>query len=291
MKITFMLFVLLGLTTLVHAQPKTPTLFIIGDSTVKTPTEGQQGWGDPIAELFDQKRIRVENRARGGRSSRTFQTEGLWDQVLSELKAGDYVLMQFGHNDASPVNDNSRARGVLRGTGPESQEVDNQLTGQHETVYTYGAYLRGYIAEIRAVGATPVVCSPVIRKRWEADGLKVQRAGGNYAAWAAEVAKQEGVAFIDLNAMSQQFYAALGPERSQAAHPLNNGKLDNTHHNNYGAAQLARLVALGLSQARVPVASELREDLGTIEPGNPQAPEQFHVAASPGFTNLRPLGD
>jgi hypothetical protein len=95
MKIAFMLIVLLqGLAGVVYAQPNNPTLFIIGDSTVKTPTAGQQGWGDPIAELFDQKRIRVENRARGGRSSRTFQTEGLWDQVLTELKPGDFVLRQ-----------------------------------------------------------------------------------------------------------------------------------------------------------------------------------------------------
>jgi hypothetical protein len=99
------------------------------------------------------------------------------------------------------------------------------------------------------------------------------------------------LAYIDLNGMSQQLYAALGPERSQAMHPLNNGKLDNTHHNNYGAMQLARLIALGLREARVPVAAQLRDDLGLIEPGKPQAAEQFKVAVSPGFTQLRPLGD
>src|SRR2546423_15538589 len=86
-----------------------PTLFLIGDSTVNTRTQGQLGWGDPIAELFDASKIRVVNRARGGRSSRTYFTEGLWDQVLGELKAGDFVLMQFGHNDRGPL---------CRGRGP-----------------------------------------------------------------------------------------------------------------------------------------------------------------------------
>ncbi|HEU4434186.1 MAG TPA: GDSL-type esterase/lipase family protein, partial [Pyrinomonadaceae bacterium] len=164
-----------------------PTLFIIGDSTVKTPTEGQQGWGDPIADLFDQKKIKVENRARGGRSSRTFQTEGLWDQVLAELKKGDFVLMQFGHNDASAVNDASRARGTLKGAGEETEEIDNLLTKKHEVVHTFGWYMRKYIAETKAKGATPIVLSPVPRNNW-IDG-KVVRNAGTYGGWAAEVAK------------------------------------------------------------------------------------------------------
>jgi lysophospholipase L1-like esterase len=98
------------------AQTTQPTLWIIGDSTVKNSADGQLGWGDPIKDFFDVTRIRVENRARGGRSSRTFQTEGLWDQVVAELKPGDYVLMQFGHNDGGPINDESRARGSLPGS-------------------------------------------------------------------------------------------------------------------------------------------------------------------------------
>src|SRR5262245_44513956 len=98
--------VLLAFATIVPAQSGSsnsrPTLFIIGDSTVKNSTAGQLGWGDPIRDLFDLNRINVENRARGGRSSRTFQTEGSWDQIVAELKPGDFVLMQFGHNDGGP---------------------------------------------------------------------------------------------------------------------------------------------------------------------------------------------
>src|SRR6516164_3586332 len=85
--------------------PRLPTLFIVGDSTVKTGTRGQQGWGDPIIALFDRTRIKVENHAIGGRSSRTFQTEGRWDKVLAKAQAGDFVLVQMGHNDGGPLDD------------------------------------------------------------------------------------------------------------------------------------------------------------------------------------------
>src|SRR3954463_8372489 len=86
-------------------NPKLPTLFIVGDSTVHNGTRGQVGWGEPGAAFFDPAQVRVVNRAIGGRSSRTFQTEGRWDKVLAELKPGDFVLIQFGHNDGGPLDD------------------------------------------------------------------------------------------------------------------------------------------------------------------------------------------
>jgi hypothetical protein len=153
------------------ARPELPSLIFIGDSTVRNGrddgqgkgAEGQWGWGNPIAAYFDLNKINVVNRAVGGLSSRTYRTSGHWDRTKPFIKKGDWVVMQFGHNDASPVNDNSRARGVLRGTGPEKEDINNLLTGKPETVYTYGGYLRGFIAEIRAAGATPVVAGP---PRW-----------------------------------------------------------------------------------------------------------------------------
>src|SRR6516225_765341 len=85
-----------------------PTLYIVGDSTVHNGTLGQQGWGEPIKELFDTSRINVENHAMGGRSSRTFQTEGRWEAILKKAKRGDFVLIQMGHNDAGKINDDFR---------------------------------------------------------------------------------------------------------------------------------------------------------------------------------------
>ena len=245
MKITFMLFVLLqGLAVVVQAQSKQPTLFIIGDSTVKTPTAGQQGWGDPISEMFDQKRIRVENRARGGRSSRTFQTEGLWDQILTELKPGDFVLMQFGHNDASAVNDDSRARGTLKGTGEETEEIDNLLTKKHEVVHTFGWYMRKYITDTKEKGAVAIVLSPVPRNNW-AEG-KVARNASTYGGWAAEVAKSQGAFFVDLNEMIAQQYEALGEEKVSKELFFN----DHTHTSPAGARLNAETVVAGLKKLK-----------------------------------------
>src|SRR5947209_4049910 len=94
-------------------KPRVPTLFIIGDSTVNNGTKGQQGWGTPIAGLFDKTKIKVDNRARGGRSSRSFLTEGLWDKLLAEMQPGDFVLIQFGHNDGGSLTD-GRGRASLK---------------------------------------------------------------------------------------------------------------------------------------------------------------------------------
>src|ERR1044071_495076 len=121
---------------------KLPTIFVVGDSTASNNANGGRGWGDPFIELFDPTKVNVLNRARAGRSSRTFITQGLWDNVLSEMKRGDLVLIQFGHNDAGAINDASRARGSLDGTGEETEEIHNLLTKEDEVVHTYGWYLR-----------------------------------------------------------------------------------------------------------------------------------------------------
>ena len=96
------------------ADDNKPTLFIVGDSTVKNSTKGQQGWGDPLIKLFDPAKIKVENHAIGGRSSRTFQNEGRWDRILAAARAGDFVLVQMGHNDGGSLDDPQRARSLFR---------------------------------------------------------------------------------------------------------------------------------------------------------------------------------
>lgn len=215
-------------------------LFIIGDSTVRNSTQGLQGWGDAIGGFFDQTKIKVENHARGGRSSRTYLTEGLWDQVLASLKPGDFVLIQFGHNDGGAVNDESRARGSLRGTGDEIQEIDNLLTRKHEVVHTFGWYLKRFITDTRARGATPIVLSPIPRNIWK-DG-KVIRASSDYGKWAAEVAKSESAFFIDLNEIVARRYEAIGPEKVKSLYFLE----DHTHTTPVGAQVNAASVVEGL---------------------------------------------
>lgn len=219
-----------------------PTLYIVGDSTVRNGTPGQQGWGDPLVRLFDRQRINVENRAMGGRSSRTFQTEGRWDAILKRAKPGDFVLIQMGHNDAGKINDDSRARGTLPGIGEESQEIDNILTKKHETVHTYGWYLRKYIADAKAKGMTPIICPPIphVPKSKVKPG---EVESNRYSAWAQQVAQKENVPFIRLNKLIMGHYAGMTPEEIKAKYFT---PADNTHTSPAGAELNAECVAEGL---------------------------------------------
>jgi rhamnogalacturonan acetylesterase len=201
----------------VPANPKLPTLFIIGDSTVRngqgTGTGGQWGWGEPIVGLFDTNKINVVNRALGGTSSRTYYLSQ-WPGTLALIKPGDFVIMQFGHNDSSPVNDTSRARGTIKGTGEETQTITNLLTQKVEVVHTFGWYERAMVTEARAHGATPMVCSLIPRNTWK-EG-HVARGAGNYGGWAGEVAHSEHAPFLDINEIIARTYERLGQEQVQA---------------------------------------------------------------------------
>src|SRR6266850_3520482 len=240
MKTYFLMISIILASVSTSAQQRMPTLFTIGDSTVHNSSQGLQGWGDVIATFFDQAKIKVDNRARGGRSSRTYVSEGLWDQVLAELKPGDFVLMQFGHNDGGAVNDASRARGSLRGIGNETEEIDNLLTRKHEIVHTFGWYMKKFISDAKARQATPIVLSPVPRNMWK-EG-KVVRASDSYGKWAAEVAMSEGVSFIDLNEISAKQFEALGPGKVKELYFLE----DHTHTTPAGALLNATSVVEGL---------------------------------------------
>ncbi len=225
-------------------NPNLPTIFIAGDSTAaRGAGAAQQGWAVPFSDYFDSTQVNVVNRARGGRSSRTFVTEGLWDQLLTGVKPGDIVLIQFGHNDAGAVNDTSRARGSLRGIGDETEEIDNLMTKKHEVVHTFGWYLNKMIADTKAKGGTPIVLSLTIRDIWK-DG-KVERGSGRYSQWSAEVAKTNGVQFIDVMNLVADKFDALGQEKVHALYPR-----DHTHFNAIGAELHAATVVSGLKSLR-----------------------------------------
>jgi lysophospholipase L1-like esterase len=286
----------------VPARPALPSIVLIGDSTVRNGhddgqgkgAEGQWGWGNPLASHFDPAKVNVVNRAVGGLSSRTYLTSGHWERSLDLVKPGDIVLMQFGHNDASPVNDDKRARGSIRGIGDEAQEIDNLLTGRRETVHSYGWYLRKYIADIRAKGATPVVVSLIPRKAWYAEGPdagKVRRNKGDYAGWAEQVARQEKVGFIDLNEMAARRYDDMGKAAVTKMFPVT--VPDERIHTNWAGAVLnAELVAQGLKalgDARVASFMKPGEDVRPVvdartvreeKPLDPKLPTLFLVGDS-----------
>ena len=225
------------------ANPKLPTIFVVGDSTANNHANGGLGWGDPFIGYFDLASVNVLNRARAGRSSRTFITEGLWDKVLSEMKKGDVVLIQFGHNDAGAINDTTRARGSVPGIGEETEEIDNLLTKKHEVVHTYGWYLRKMIKETRAKGAVPILLSLTVRNIWK-DG-RVERGSGRFGQWAAEVARSQNVEFIDLTSIIADRYEQMGQERVQALFGP-----DHTHTSPAGAELNAELVVTGLRSVK-----------------------------------------
>lgn len=232
-------------------NPSLPTLFIAGDSTAArnhgTPV---QGWGEPFAEYFDPAKINIANRAVGGRSSRTFITDGLWDRLLAEVKAGDFVLIQFGHNDGGGINEEPpgstlplRARGTLPGLGEESQAIDNVVTKRPEVVHTFGWYMRRMIADTRAKGATPILLSLTPRNLW-LDG-SVERGSGRYREWIRDLAASTGVEFIDLTHMVADRYQVCGPGKTSE---LFGG--DHVHTNAIGADLNAACVVAGLKGIR-----------------------------------------
>ena len=137
-------------------NPSLPTLFVIGDSTAAKGRPPIQGWGEPFLGYFDSSRINVVNAAHGGRSSRTFITDGTFGKMLDQVKPGDIVLIQFGHNDVFPINDNV-ARGTLHGVGENTVEIDNVATKKHEVVHTFGWYMRRMVVDIRTKGGTPIL--------------------------------------------------------------------------------------------------------------------------------------
>jgi lysophospholipase L1-like esterase len=240
----------LGASALAHGQsattpdatapqlnPNLPTLFVVGDSTANNNANGALGWVTPFVAYFDSSKINVLNRARAGRSSRTFMTEGLWDKVLADMKRGDVVLIQFGHNDGGPLN-TDRARGSLPGLGEETKEVV-MPNGKTEVVHTFGWYMRKFVGDAKAKGAVPIVLSLTVRNIWK-DG-HVERGSGKFGEWAEAVARSEGVAFIDLTTIVADQYEKLGQENVKELFAT-----DHTHTSPKGAEQNAAGVVAGL---------------------------------------------
>jgi len=230
----------------VPLNPALPTVFIVGDSTARN--QADLGWGDHFAHYFDTARINVANRAIAGRSSRSYIREGHWASVLAEMKSGDYVLLQMGHNDGGDLA-GPKARGTLKGLGNETQDV-TLPGGQAETVHTYGWYIRKYIADTRAKGATPLLLSLTIRNIWKPgpDGKpRIERDMG-YDAELRQLSAEEHVPYIDMSDIEADRLEAMGPEKTALLFPK-----DHTHTSAEGAELNAQCVALAIQQAHSPL--------------------------------------
>jgi rhamnogalacturonan acetylesterase len=205
------------------ANMNLPSLFLIGDSTVRngsgTGTGGQWGWGDEIAPFFDTGKINVVNRAVGGTTSRTFYRD-LWPRVLAMIKPGDFVIMQFGTNggvvNEAVLSPSARSRGEIHGIGDETQEITNIITKKFEVVHSFGWYEKQMIADARAKGATPMVCSLIPRNGWRTDGTAARNGTNSAAGWARQAAESVNAPFLDINEIIARQYDELGREKVQA---------------------------------------------------------------------------
>ena len=239
-----------------------PVVFITGDSTVKnkdSDKDGMWGWGSQAYTVFDQNKVTCVNVAKAGRSTRSYVREGRWEQVYNTLQPGDFVLLQFGHNDICPIAD-AKERGVIPGTADTCHVYKMEKDGRYEVVYSFGWYLRKMIDDCREKGATPILVSLTPRNEWPHG--KVERRNDSYGKWYREVVEQTGVDFLDVHNISADFldrkFASKSEEKSKkaASRYFNN---DHTHTSLAGARMNAQSVAKGLRDINSPLAAYLKK--------------------------------
>lgn len=234
-----------------------PVLFTIGDSTVKNADKNPDdmwGWGSVIHELFDLNRITVENHAMAGRSARTFLDEGRWDKVYNALQPGDFVLIQFGHNDIGDINV-GKARGELKGAGNESKVYLMEKTGKYQVIYTFGWYLRKFIRDAQEKGAIPIVLSHTPRNMW--DNGKIIRNTSSFGTWTKAAAEATGAYYVDLNQITADKLQEIGYEKGLRL-VGEYFKRDHTHTSLKGAKLNAESITEGLKAVDCPLAGYLK---------------------------------
>lgn len=243
MKNKYLFFVAFLFITLGFKQANPITVYLIGDSTLsikEVKYYPETGWGMPFRYFFDDG-VKVDDRAKNGRSTRSFIEENRWQPVVDSLKAGDYVFIQFGHND----------------------EVPTKRTYTKPSDYVM--YLTKYVNETRDKGAFPVLITPVARRSFNEQGNVVDT-HKQYAQLVRDVAKKLNVPLIDLSKMSMDLLQKLGPKNStflynhlEAGENPNypKGRADNTHFNELGARKIAELVLAGIKELHLPLESHI----------------------------------
>jgi len=239
------------------ARAGLPTLFLCGDSTMDSRPNPKEplvnnfrariGWGGSMIPYFDTNKINIENHAKGGTSTRSFMNEGYWRAILARLKPGDFVILEFGHNDSSEL-DGPVGRGTLKSNGEETKLVVNK-DSRSEVVHTYGWYLRRFIADTEAKGATPILLSPVPRNYWK-DKTTFNDVTADYTQLSKEVAATAKVQYIDMNESLAAQYAPMGQDAVTKAFFTS---LDKTHTSPAGAKNAARVFAGELRKTDCPL--------------------------------------
>jgi lysophospholipase L1-like esterase len=239
-----------------------PTIFLIGDSTVcDQPREPYASWGQMLTGFFAPSAA-IANHAESGESLKSSLGARRLDKVLSLMKPGDYLLIQYAHND-----EKEKGEGIGAFT-------------------TYKASLKEFVEGTRRKGGTPILITPMHRRTFDAATGKIINSHGDYPEAVRQAAIEEKVLLIDLTTMSKDFYEALGKEKSGAAFKEGDG----THHNNYGSYELAKSIVGWIKSNRFDIAKFLIKDLPPFDPSKPDAPEKFSIPASPMISDVKPLG-
>ena len=251
------------------------TVFLAGNSTVVDQTvEPWAAWGQMIPRFFKPGSVVVANHAESGETLKAFIGERRLPKLLSTMKKGDYLFIEFAHNDQKP--------------GPSYVEPFT----------TYKEYLKKFADEASSRGATPVLVTSMLRRSFDSTGHIINTLG-DYPAAMRQLAAEEHIALIDLNAMSRQFYEAMGPEKSRKAfvhypagtYPDQAAELkDDTHFNNYGAYEMARMIVQGLKESGLPLARELMDGIPAFDPAHPDPVDKFTLPASPFAAIVKPAG-
>src|SRR5579872_385786 len=253
------------------APVQVPTVYLAGDSTVvDQDKEPWAAWGQMLPEFFND-RVAIANEAESGETIASFESERRFDKIFSTIRRGDYLLMQFAHNDQKP------GRGFV-------------------SIPEYKDLLRRYIAKARAVGANPMLVTSMNRRDFSADG-KIVPTLGDYPQAMREIARDEGVPLIELNAMSKTLFEAMGPEGTLKAfvHYAANtfpgqteALADNTHFNAYGALELAKCVVQAIRDQHLPLARYLRHDVQRFDPAHRDPPQVWHDPPDPFLSAQKP---
>ncbi|MDP4209801.1 MAG: rhamnogalacturonan acetylesterase [Bacteroidota bacterium] len=228
-------------------KKETPVIYMIGDSTMANKEEKakpETGWGQVLNRFFTDE-IKIDNRAQNGRSSKSFIGEKRWDNILSTLKKGDYVIIQFGHNDAK---------------ADSSRHTDPQTT--------FKANLVKFINDTRAKGAFPILCTSIVRRHFDAKG-QLTDTHGEYVKVPRQVAAEMNVPLIDMEAKTRKLIANLGPEESKKLYLFAQpgeypnrpkGVEDSTHLKEEGALKFAALAVNGMKELNLPLVKFLKNN-------------------------------
>lgn len=248
------LLVVVSAALLAAQAPHRITIHLAGDSTMAPKLDEKRpetGWGEMLPEFFDSSMVRVVNHARNGRSTRTFISEGRWKDITDSLQTGDYVFIQFGHND-------------------ESKEKTDRYTSPAD----YRANLVRFVNEARAKGANPVLMTPVARRRFDSTG-KTRHTHGEYPDIVRGVAREMKVPIVDMERKTEEVLSLFGPDASTRLflqlpphENLNypNGIADNTHFSPFGARIVAALAVEGIRESALPLTADFSRIAPPIVP-------------------------